>query len=217
MSPSVDKVARAGSQHRDRLPSGTGHADRKARRAGAAVAVDAGQPHCLEQPRRQRWKRRPARSPRAPPSSRCRAMCWPRATSSSRPIFPKRTLDAAAKLSLGSYDRIALQMPGNPLGPGARRHRHRAEQFDADGAAVRQYGRLVAVHDRCRRLVRPRSLRAGRAGDGRVRDGMADETVRQRGRGRREEIERDALERRAVRARRDVGGRARAGSRRGKF
>jgi monoamine oxidase len=30
--------------------------------------------------------------------------------------IPKRTLDAASKLSLGSYDRIALQMPGNPLG-----------------------------------------------------------------------------------------------------
>ena len=27
-----------------------------------------------------------------------------------------RQLDAAAKLSLGSYDRIALQLPGNPLG-----------------------------------------------------------------------------------------------------
>jgi monoamine oxidase len=32
------------------------------------------------------------------------------------PEIPKRALDAAAKLSLGSYDRIALQMPGNPLG-----------------------------------------------------------------------------------------------------
>jgi len=32
------------------------------------------------------------------------------------PDIPKRTLDAAAKLSLGSYDRIALRMPGNPLG-----------------------------------------------------------------------------------------------------
>jgi monoamine oxidase len=32
------------------------------------------------------------------------------------PEIPKRTLDAAAKLSLGSYDRIALQLPGNPLG-----------------------------------------------------------------------------------------------------
>lgn len=32
------------------------------------------------------------------------------------PDLPKRQLDAAAKLSLGSYDHIALQMPGNPLG-----------------------------------------------------------------------------------------------------
>ena len=32
------------------------------------------------------------------------------------PEIPKRTLDAVARLSLGSYDRIALQMPGNPLG-----------------------------------------------------------------------------------------------------
>lgn len=30
--------------------------------------------------------------------------------------LPKRYIDAASKLSLGSYDRIALQMPGNPLG-----------------------------------------------------------------------------------------------------
>ncbi len=32
------------------------------------------------------------------------------------PELPKRALDAAAKLTLGSYDRIALQIPGNPLG-----------------------------------------------------------------------------------------------------
>lgn len=32
------------------------------------------------------------------------------------PDIPKRTLDAASKLSLGSYDHVALQMPGNPLG-----------------------------------------------------------------------------------------------------
>jgi monoamine oxidase len=31
------------------------------------------------------------------------------------PDIPKRQLDAASKLSLGSYDRIALQLPGNPL------------------------------------------------------------------------------------------------------
>jgi monoamine oxidase len=34
------------------------------------------------------------------------------------PDFPKRQLDAAARLSLGSYDHIALWMPGNPLGLG---------------------------------------------------------------------------------------------------
>jgi monoamine oxidase len=32
------------------------------------------------------------------------------------PDIPKRTLDAAAKLGLGSYDHIALQLSGNPLG-----------------------------------------------------------------------------------------------------
>jgi monoamine oxidase len=32
------------------------------------------------------------------------------------PDLPKRQLDAAAKLSLGSYDHIVLQLPGNPLG-----------------------------------------------------------------------------------------------------
>ncbi|MCA6125278.1 FAD-dependent oxidoreductase [Bradyrhizobium sp. WSM 1704] len=32
------------------------------------------------------------------------------------PELPKRALDAAAKLGLGSYDRIALQIAGNPLG-----------------------------------------------------------------------------------------------------
>jgi monoamine oxidase len=32
------------------------------------------------------------------------------------PDIPKRHLDAAQKLSLGSYDHIALQLPGNPLG-----------------------------------------------------------------------------------------------------
>ena len=32
------------------------------------------------------------------------------------PDLPKRALDAASKLSLGSYDHIAPQLPGNPLG-----------------------------------------------------------------------------------------------------
>jgi len=32
------------------------------------------------------------------------------------PDLPKRYVDAIAKLSLGSYDRVALELPGNPLG-----------------------------------------------------------------------------------------------------
>ena len=32
------------------------------------------------------------------------------------PDLPKRQLDAASKVSLGSYDHIALELPGNPLG-----------------------------------------------------------------------------------------------------
>lgn len=32
------------------------------------------------------------------------------------PDMPKRTLDAASRLTLGSYDHIMLQLPGNPLG-----------------------------------------------------------------------------------------------------
>ena len=79
---------RPGPQFRDRLPAGAGHADRKTCRAAAAVAVDAGEPHRMGQSRRRSCKRRPARSPRAPPSSRCRAMCSRAATSSSRPTSP---------------------------------------------------------------------------------------------------------------------------------
>lgn len=32
------------------------------------------------------------------------------------PELPKRQLDAAAKLKLGSYERVAVELPGNPLG-----------------------------------------------------------------------------------------------------
>ena len=32
------------------------------------------------------------------------------------PDLPRRHLDAASKLSLGSYDHIVLELPGNPLG-----------------------------------------------------------------------------------------------------
>ena len=91
------------------------------------------------------------------------------------PDIPKRTLDAAAKLSLGSYDRIALQMPGNPLG--LARDDIVIEQSNSTKTALMSanIGGVVAVLDRCRRLVRPRSLRAGREGHGGVCGGMADQ------------------------------------------
>ncbi|MGY3454750.1 hypothetical protein ACVWW5_000200 [Bradyrhizobium sp. LM3.4] len=125
------------------------------------------------------------------------------------PDIPKRTLDAASKLTLGSYDHIVLQLPGNPLG--LSRDDILIEQSNSTrtGADVRQYRRLLAVLDRCRRLVRPRSLRAGREGDDGLRQGMDHKTVRQRSRGRRAESQRDALERLAFRDGCDVGGLAR--------
>ena len=43
-------------------------------------------------------------------------MCLPANKIEFSPALPKRQLDAAAKLALGSYDHIALEMPGNPLG-----------------------------------------------------------------------------------------------------
>ncbi len=121
------------------------------------------------------------------------------------PDIPKRHLDAAAKLGLGSFDRIALQLSGNPLGLARDDIIIEQSDLDADGAAVRQYGRIVAVLDRCRRQFRPRSLGAGRSRHGGLCDRMAGQAVRQRHRFGRQEIERDPLERGAVRARRDVG------------
>ena len=68
--------------------------------------------------------------------------------------IPKRMLDAAAKLSLGSYDRIALQMPGNPLG--LARDDIIIEQSNSTrtALAVRQYRRR---HRCARSMSRARS------------------------------------------------------------
>ena len=124
------------------------------------------------------------------------------------PDIPKRQLDAAAKLSLGSYDRIALQLPGNPLG--LARDDVLIEQSNSTKTALmfaNRAGSSLCI-DRCRRLVRPRSRRAGRAGDDGVCAGMADQTVRQRARFRGHESQRHQLECRAPCARRDVVGRA---------
>jgi len=53
------------------------------------------------------------------------------------PDLPKRPLDAAAALSLGSQDRIALQMPGNPLGLGR-------DEVVVEQSSDRQTGSLLA-------------------------------------------------------------------------
>ena len=86
------------------------------------------------------------------------------------PDIPKRTLEAAAKLTLGSYDHIALQMPGNPLG--LSRDDIVIEQSNSTRTALMYanmgWSSLCTID--VARLVRPRSLSPGRAGDGRVRD-----------------------------------------------
>ena len=79
-------------------------------------------------------------------------------------------------------------------------------QFDANGADACQYRRLLAVRDRCRRLVRPRSVGAGRASHDGVCRGVAHENVRQRRGWRDQENQRDALECGSLRARCHVGG-----------
>jgi len=76
------------------------------------------------------------------------------------PEIPKRQLDAAAKLNLAATIGSCCNCRQS-AGAGARRHRHRTKQFNADGAVVCQYGTVVAVLDRCRRLVRTRSLSQG--------------------------------------------------------
>ena len=98
------------------------------------------------------------------------------------PDMPKRQLDAAAKLSLGSYDRIALQLPGNPLG--LARDDIIIEQSNSTRTALlfANMAGVVAVH---RSMSPARSAaisprRASRRWSAFAR-GMADQTVRQRG------------------------------------
>ena len=93
------------------------------------------------------------------------------------PEIPKRTLDAAAKLSLGSYDRIALQMPGNPLG--LARDDIIIEQSNSTRTALlyANMGSSSLCSIDVARFVRPRSLRAGRKGHGRLCGGVAGQIV----------------------------------------
>ena len=125
------------------------------------------------------------------------------------PDIPKRTLDAASKLSLGSYDRIALQMPGNPLG--LARDDIVIEQSNSTKTALIYAnigGSSLCTIDVGGSFGRDLSAQGEKAMVAFAMEWLTKlfgSEVGSRG----EEIERDALERRAVRARRDVGGRSR--------
>jgi len=199
----IDKARAQETRCRDRLPARVGEFDCKTWRAGPARVVDAGKPRQLERAATSRWRPRPARSRHAPPSSPCRAMCWPRAIS-NHPDIPKRQLDAAAKLSLGSYDHIVLQLPGNSVGARPRRHLHRAKRLDPDGAFICKHRVFVAVLDRCRGLVRPRSHKPRRARMVAFAVEWLTKLFGSDAAFRREEVERDPLEFLAIRAGRDV-------------
>ena len=84
------------------------------------------------------------------------------------PDLPRRQLDAAAKLSLGSYDHIVLELPGNPLG--LQRDElvfEKSEIARTGGVLANMSGSTLCMVDVARQ-IRARSGGAGRAGDGRV-------------------------------------------------
>jgi len=82
------------------------------------------------------------------------------------PDIPKRQLEAAARLSLGSYDHIALQLPGNPLGLG------RDDIFIEQSNSIRTALLFAKI------AGSSLSVRSRRKGDGRLRCGMDDQAIR---------------------------------------
>ena len=120
------------------------------------------------------------------------------------PDLPKRHLDAANKLKLGSHDHVALELTGNPLGL-------RADELVFEQSASRQTAAIFAnmwrLHDlrgRRGRHVRPRAFRQGRGGDGRFCRHLARWPLRRRHKELGQAPSRHALEQRAVGARRMV-------------
>ena len=71
--------------------------------------------HAVDAQFRRDGCRRAASSRRAPRSSRCRTACSRPSKIKFMPDLPPRHRDAIAKLSLGSYDHVALELKGNPL------------------------------------------------------------------------------------------------------
>ena len=94
----------------DRLSPGPGHADDAARRQFAAGAVDAGKPHRLERPQSHGGR---------PGGSAARYTVITISTDvlvAGNIKFTPIPSAPARSGGLGSYDRIALQLPGNPAG-----------------------------------------------------------------------------------------------------
>ena len=102
------------ARRRRLLQAGLWRAARQARRRPAGATGDAGHAHHLGQ-------RIGVDTPRA--ASLARTAIVTASTNALAadkieftPALAKRQLDAAARLTLGSYDHIALDLPGNPLG-----------------------------------------------------------------------------------------------------
>ncbi len=126
------------------------------------------------------------------------------------PDIPKRALDAAAKLSLGSYDRIALQMPGNPLG--LSRDDILIEQSNSTRTALlyaNMGGSSLCTIDVAGSFGRDLSAQGEQAMSAFAVEWLS-KAVRKRGCRGRQEIKRNALERATLCAGRDVGRGARA-------
>ena len=85
------------------------------------------------------------------------------------PDLPKRHLDAADKLKLGSHDHIALELTGNPLGLRADELVFEKVESRQTAAMLANMGGSHALRGRRGRQVRPRAFRQGRGGDDRFR------------------------------------------------
>ena len=108
---------------------------------------------------RRRWKRRKARSsPRAAIVTASTNVIASGAIKFT-PELPARQLDAFGKLSLGSYDHIALELAGQSARPRERRSGVREIGQHAHRRDPRQRVRHAAVLHRSRRQLRPRSCR----------------------------------------------------------
>ena len=108
----------ARTRRRRVLPAGSRHAARQARRGRSGATATCRSRACSRRASGRDRDRARAASLRAPRSSRRRPACSRADRIKFDPALPKRQLDAMAKLSLGSYDHIALELASNPLGFG---------------------------------------------------------------------------------------------------